>query len=276
MKSRFLFLILALGLATASGQARSLTIIHTNDTHSHIDPFMGYGDVPNVGGVIERAAFIDSVRRADGRRNVLVLDAGDISQGSSYFTLLEGSLESSIVRDMGVDAMSLGNHEFDNGPLALAGRLKLQRPVKVVCANYDFGSLEIARHINPYAIFRRGGFKIGVIGLLPDISSLVQQEHQSSLTALNTPEVVGALAMELREKKHCDLVICLTHIGYEREKYCDTALAAETRGVDIIVGGHSHTFLDSAVTVNNLDGDPVTIVTDGCWGEYVGVLKISK
>lgn len=266
-----------LSLAVCTGaQARSLTILHTNDTHSHLDPYADKGVSVLVGGIIERAAFIDSVRRSDGPRNVLVLDAGDISQGSSYFTFLKGRPESKCVKYMKVDALSLGNHEFDNGPDALAERIVLQRPSKVICANYDFTGGPLEDIVKPWAVFRRGGFKIGVIGLLTDITSVVSPDRRSGMRMLSTMDETNRWAAYLREKKHCDLIICLTHLGYDHEPVSDQMLASQTRGVDIIVGGHSHTCLAAPSVVDNLDGEPVTIVTDGYWGEYVGVLKVSK
>lgn len=270
---RKIILTLAVILAvSAAADAQRLTIIHTNDTHSHIDPVRS-GAEAGLGGVIERAAYIDSVRAADGKRNVLLMDAGDFSQGSSYFTILKGDVEIDLLNAMEYDVTCLGNHEFDNGLEELARRLRnLECPV--VCANYEFSGSELSEIVKPYAIIRRGGLKIGVIGLLTDLTRVVDRQVADRIRYADPAETANRYAAYLKEEKKCDMVICLTHLGYEGEAYTDPELAAQTRNVDLIVGGHSHTFLETGETVNNLDGEPVTIVTDGCWGLYVGNLKV--
>lgn len=294
--------------AISERDGRKLTILHTNDTHSHIDPERGGRDA-GKGGVIERAAFIDSVRAADGRRNVLLLDAGDFEQGSSYFTILGGKVEIETLNAMRYDAVCLGNHEFDNGLDDLARRARKLK-CDVLCANYDFSSFELGRYVRPYAIYRRGGLKIGVIGLLCDVRSVVPAETAAKLTFISPAEVVNKWASVLRDKKGCDLVIVLSHLGYgsgaskikpstappsesaassnvaggkaapvpamvpEADRD-DCGLATLIRGVDIIVGGHSHTNLTEPTVVPDLDGMPVTIVQDYRWGAYVGQLTVS-
>ncbi len=262
-----IFVIMPLAL-----QAQRLTILHTNDTHSHIDPVRS-GAEAGLGGVIERAAYIDSVRAADGKRNVLLVDAGDFSQGSSYFTILKGDVEVDLMNAMGYDVTALGNHEFDNGLEELSRRLgNLDCPA--VCANYEFYGSDLAGKVHPYVIIRRGGLKIGVIGLLTDVSRVVEKHIADKIKYLDPAEVTNRYADYLKNRKKCDLVMCLSHLGYDSGRDSDVSLASRTRNVDLIVGGHSHTFLENAVEVDNLDGRPVTIVTDGCWGLYVGNLKV--
>ncbi len=266
-----LFILLAFPLALP---AQRLTILHTNDTHSHIDPVRSGADA-GLGGVIERAAYIDSVRAADGKRNVLLVDAGDFSQGSSYFTMLKGDVEIDLMNAMGYDVTALGNHEFDNGLEELSRRLgNLDCPA--VCANYEFYGSDLSREVKPWVIIRRGGLKIGVIGLLTDVSKVVEKHIADKIKYLDPVEVVGRYADYLKNVRKCDLVMCLSHLGYDSGEDSDINLAARTRNVDLIVGGHSHTFLESSVEVENLDGKPVTIVTDGCWGLYVGNLKVGR
>ena len=268
-----IFIISALCLAFAL-QAQNLTILHTNDTHSHIDPLRS-GANTGTGGVIERAAYIDSVRAADGKKNVLLLDAGDFSQGSPYFTILKGDVEIDIINAMKYDAICLGNHEFDNGIEELSRRLSnLDCPA--VCANYEFTGCSLSDLVRPYVIVRRGGLKIGIIGLLTDLTRVVDRDIAERIKYLEPAEVANKYAAYLKNEKKCDLIICLTHLGFTAESYTDQELAAQTRNVDLIVGGHSHTFLTSLHEVKDLDGKPVTIVTDGCWGQYVGNLKISE
>ena len=267
-----IFLTAVLFSFEASAQRR-LTILHVNDTHSHVEPERT-GVASGMGGVIERAAYIDSVRKADGKRNVLLLHAGDFSQGTSYFTILKGNIEIDLLNAMEYDCITIGNHELDNGIEELARRLsKVKCPI--VCANYDFSGLELGKYVKPYAIVRKAGMKIGIIGLMPDITTLVSKEVSSLIHSYDNAEVVNRWAEYLKDEKGCDLVIALTHIGYEEEPYTDPMLARNTRNVDIIVGGHSHTFLDSVKYENNLDGKPVPIVQDGCWGLFVGNMKVS-
>lgn len=265
--------MLAAMVFAAGMYAQQLTILHTNDTHSHIDPVRS-GAEAGLGGVIERAAYVDSVRNADGRRNVLLVDAGDFSQGTSYFTMMHGDVEVDVMNAMKYDIACLGNHEFDNGLEELARRLAdLDCPV--VCANYEFNSPVLGRLVSPCAIIRRAGLKIGFIGLLTDLTRVVDRPIADRITYLDPIEVTNRYAAWLKEKKHCDLVICLSHLGYEKEPFTDRDLVAATRNVDIVIGGHSHTFLETEKIHENIDGEPVLIVTDGCWGLYVGNLKIS-
>ena len=266
---RVLAALLVLAVATPATAQKKLTIIHLNDTHSHLEPERT-GDDAGRGGVIERAAYRDSVIRAEGRRNVLMLHAGDFNQGTSYFSVLGGDLEVELINALRYDCITLGNHEFDNGIEDLTRRVKRIK-CPVVVANYDFSPFELGRYVKPYAIVRKAGLKIGIIGLLPDISSLVAGETARKLQAYDRTEVVNKWAAYLKEKKHCDIVIALTHIGYGDDKH----LVGETRNVDLIVGGHSHTFLKKPYLGTNLDGWTVPIVQNGCWGLNVGNLKIS-
>lgn len=254
--------------------AQDLVILHTNDTHSHIDP-VRTGKEAGLGGVIERAAYIDSVRAAVGKGKVLLVDAGDFSQGSSYFTLLKGDVETDCMNAMRYDVACLGNHEFDNGLDELARRVR-RCDFPVVCANYDFSHPGLGKAVKPYCILRRGSLKIGVIGVLTDLTVVVDREIADKIRYLDPAETVARYAAFLKEKKHCDLVICLSHLGYEGDFFTDTELVAGIADVDVVIGGHSHTFLEHAVTARDRDGDDVTIVTDGCWGLYVGRLDVEK
>ena len=255
-------------MASMSLNAPDLTILHVNDTHSHIDPQRS-GDYKGRGGVIEQAAYIDSVRCADGKRNVLLVHAGDFSQGTSYFTELGGNIEIDVLNALRFDVVTLGNHEFDNGIEELSRRLK-NLEAEVVCANYDFEGTALDGLVKPYTIIRRGGKKIGIIGLLTDIMEVVDADIARMLTYQEPSQVVNRLSGYLKEEKDCDMVICLSHLGYGEDK----ELAASIRNVDIIVGGHSHTLLDDKQTVNDLDGEEVIIVQNWKWGLNVGHLTI--
>ena len=266
-----LFLILTVLVCSFSLSAQNLTILHLNDTHSHIEPERS-GMLAGHGGVIEQAAYVDGVRAAEGAANVLLLHAGDFSQGSSYFTELGGDLEVEVINAMQYDAVCLGNHEFDNGVKELARRLANVK-VPVVCANYNFTGSLLEGLIKPYAIVEKAGKKIGVVGLLTDLSDVVSADVSVAIKYQDPKDALNLYAAELKSKG-CDLVIALTHLGYEGEAYTDFELASVTRNVDIIVGGHSHTELEDYGQTVNLDGKKVIIVTDGKWGLNIGKLTV--
>lgn len=265
---RRVMIILCTVLFALSAGAQNLTVIHINDTHSHIDPQRS-GEYIGRGGVIEQAAYIDSVRCADGKRNVLLLHAGDYGQGTSYFTEMGGNIEIDVMNAFRFDASCLGNHEFDNGIDELARRLKNLKN-DVVCANYDFSGTVLEDLVQPYTIVRKAGKKIGIIGLLTDVSSVVDSEIAKVLQYQDPAKVVNKYAEYLREEKGCDMVICLSHLGYTEDK----ELAASTVNVDLIVGGHSHTLLHKKQIVKNPEGDDVVVVQNWKWGLNLGHLSV--
>lgn len=275
MKKIFLGICLLSALLNIDAAAqRRLTILHVNDTHSHLEPERS-GERKGLGGVIERAAYRDSVVKADGKRNVLLLHAGDFSQGTSYFSVLGGDIEIDLINAMKYDCVTLGNHEFDNGVDELARRLaNIKCPV--VCANYDFSNIALAKYVKPYTIVKKAGMKIGIIGLMPDITTLVSKEVSDKIPAFENSEVVNKWAEYLKTEEKCDMVIALTHIGFTGEPYVDPTLVKRTRNVDLVVGGHSHTYLKEPYYEKNLDGIPTPIVQDGEWGLNIGNLKISR
>ena len=266
--------VLALAIIPSASAQKRLTILHFNDTHSHMEPERS-GDNIGHGGVIERAAYRDSVVKADGKKNVLLLHAGDYSQGTSYFSVLKGDLEIDLINAMRYDCVTLGNHEFDNGVDELARRLANLK-CDVVCANYDFSALEMGKYVKPYTVIKKAGMRIGIVGLMPDISTLVSKETSSKIPAFDNAEVVNKWAKVMREEEKCDLIIALTHIGYEDEPYTDFRLVKNTRGIDIVVGGHSHTFIKEPAYEKNLDGELVPIVQNGCWGLETANMKVYK
>ena len=266
-------LIFALSAACLCACApKQLTLLHLNDTHSHLDALRS-----GEAGVIERAAYIDSVRLADGTDNVLLLHAGDFNQGTSYYTIMKGDLEVAMINALGYDCITLGNHEFDNGLEDLGRRLGMI-DCPVVVANYDFSTFEAGKYITPYAILKKAGLKIGIVGILCDLSTVVSRTVSDRIPRLgNDIEILNKWATYLKEQEKCDLVIALTHVGYKGEPGLnDVDLAKGSRNVDLIVGGHSHTFLEKVEGEYNPDGKFVPIVQDGCWGYYVGNLKIKK
>lgn len=270
----FLFLSAVLSSMPLTVSARKLVIVHFNDTHSHFEPVRA-GAAAGLGGVIERAAAVDSIRSAEGKRHVLLLHAGDFNQGTSYYTELGGSLEIETVNAMGYDCVALGNHEFDNGIEDLCSRLaRLKCPV--VCANYDFSSFELGKYVRPYTIIRRGGYKIGIFGLLTDITRVVDRSIADRLPKYDDVETAARWASFLRNEKKCDLVIALTHLGYEGTSMTDPELIAASRNIDLVVGGHSHTFLEDIAYCPDADGKMVPVVQNGCWGEWIARLRVVR
>ncbi|MGM9768592.1 MAG: bifunctional metallophosphatase/5'-nucleotidase [Candidatus Cryptobacteroides sp.] len=257
-----------------AASAQKLTIMHFNDTHSHLEPERA-GKSAGRGGIIERAALVDSVRNAVGRKNFLLLHAGDFNQGTSYYTTLGGRLEADLVNALGYDAVTLGNHEFDDGIESLTARLAVLK-CPVVCANYDFSPFELGKYVKPYVILKRGGLRIGIFGMLTDITRVVERTIADRLPKLDNEETANKWADYLKNEKKCDLVIALTHLGLEGEEYMDQDLVRATRNIDLVVGGHSHTFINDIVYENNLDGKPVPIVQNGCWGLDMAELVIEK
>ncbi len=267
MKRQLIIMIAATVLAVASCSPK-LVILHVNDTHSHLEPVRDtekYGQA----GIIERGAIVDSVRRARGEENVLLIHAGDFNQGTSYYTQFGGELEVEAVNAFRYDCITLGNHEFDNGVEDLAARLrKLNCPV--VCANLKVEGTALEGIVKPYAIVNKAGKKIGIIGLAPDLSSNVSYEISSKLVQYNSAEVTNRYAEYLKKEQGCDIVLLLSHLGLSD----DIKLVRLTKDVDIVVGGHSHTFLDKIKYQTNALGRRIPIVTDGCWGFGVGQLIV--
>lgn len=274
MKKIFLSIIALSAISSLSAQ--DLTILHLNDTHSHIEPER-MGDIKGHGGVIEQAAYISQVREDMGKKNVLLVHAGDFSQGTSYFTELKGQIEIDVINAFGYDVVTLGNHEFDNGIVVLSKRLK-QLECPVVCANYDFSATPLASIVKPYTIVRKAGKKIGVIGLLTDLTSVVDKSINQGMVYHDPVAIARKYADYLKNKKGCDMVICLTHLGDRPDKtkgaVIDQHVVAGTTGIDVVIGGHAHTRLDEAQVWKNAEGDDVIYVTDGNWGLEIGRLDI--
>jgi len=271
--NKCLTILAAALLAVSACQPQTrLVILHTNDTHSHFEPLRG-GDQDGMGGAIERAAFVDSIRNAYGADKVLLLHAGDFNQGTPYYSELKGTLEPQVINDFAYDCVTLGNHEFDDGIDALIARLdRIDPATQIVCANLDLDTLGLGGRVKPYAIVERAGMKIGVIGLEADLAGLVNRSVAPRLVQYDMAEVTNRWAEYLHTQEQCDLIILLSHAGYD----VDQLTAAQTRWVDLIIGGHTHTFVDDFLYVDNADGRPVPIITDGKWGLEMGQINVIR
>ncbi|NGY37116.1 bifunctional metallophosphatase/5'-nucleotidase [Flavobacterium sp. XN-5] len=268
-----------LGLSLSSFKStdiKQLTILHTNDVHSYIDPFPA--DHPrnaNMGGVARRAEIIEAVRKENP--NVLLLDAGDIFQGTPYFNYYGGELEFKLMSMMRYDAATIGNHDFDNGIEGLYAQLP-HASFEFISSNYDFKNTLMDGFVKPYKIFNKNGIKVGVFGLGVELNGLVDKNMYGE-TVYNDPvETSQDMVRILKKEEKCDLVICLSHIGYnyrnEPEKICDLKLAALTKDIDMIIGGHTHTFLNKPTIVKNLDDKEVLVNQVGCYGINLGRIDV--
>ena len=249
-----------------------LTILHTNDWHSRIDPFpMDGGKFQGQGGAAMRDAMIKKIRAQE--EHVLLLDAGDIFQGTPYFNFYHGDPEITLMNEMGYEASAIGNHDFDGGIDGLA-RQADRAKFPLICANYDFNETPMQGKTIRYKVFEKGKLRIGVTGLGIELKGLVPDKLYTN-TKYNDPvKAMNDAARELKQNEHCDMVICLSHLGYEYkdDKISDVKLAAASENVDIIIGGHTHTFLSKPRIVDNLDRRPVTIVQAGWAGLLLGRL----
>lgn len=247
---------------------KKITILHTNDTHSHIEPISG-GRNDGRGGVARRAALINTVREENP--NTLLLDCGDIFQGTPYFNFYGGELEIKLMTMMGYDAATIGNHDFDNSIDGLFKQLP-NASFDFVISNYDFSNTIMDGHIKSRKVVIKDGVRIGLFGVGIQLQGLVDPKMYKE-TIYNDPiETAKDQARLLREEDNCDLVICMSHLGYSYrgDKVSDLALAAATSGIDLIIGGHTHTFLDAPKIVKNAIGNDVMVNQVGCYGINLG------
>ena len=251
---------------------KQITILHTNDVHSHIDPFGPEdGRNANQGGVARRASLIESIRKENP--NTLLLDAGDIFQGTPYFNYYGGELEFKLMSMLKYDAATIGNHDYDNGIDGLYAQLPHAK-FDFISANYDFKNTVLDTHVKPYKVFNKNGIKIGVFGLGIELQGLVDKKLYKETVYLDPIETAQDMSKILKEDEHCDLVICLSHLGYFYKNYTEKAsdlnLARATKNIDLIIGGHTHTFLPKPTIEKNIEGKNVLVNQVGCYGLKLG------
>lgn len=251
-----------------------IVILHTNDVHSHIEPFPANDPkYAGLGGVERRSALIRDVRAKE--KNVILLDAGDIFQGTPYFNMYGGEVEMKLMTAMGYDATAIGNHDFDGGLDNLAKQLK-HANFPMLVANYDFTGTPMEGKTIPYKIFEHEGIKTGVFGLGIEMAGLVDSRLYGKTVYLDPIVKAAEMVKELRDDKKCDVVVCLSHLGfkYENDKVSDMELAKKSRGIDIIIGGHTHTFLDRGAIVKNRENKDVVVSQVGWAGIRLGQIEI--
>ncbi len=267
MKHYFFTIIILLSFAFEV-VAQELVILHTNDTHSRIEPLPETDRYnPDLGGVVRRAAYVDKTRKEND--NVLLFDAGDFLQGTPYFNMFKGELEVEAMNLLKYDAVTLGNHEFDYGMDVLEDIVK-KATFPIVCTNYDFSGTPIDEYIKPYLIINKNGIKVGVIGANIQPLGLVASMNYEGMKFLPPVETVNKTAEMLRNDLKCDIVVCLSHLGIGNE----LKLAEDSRNIDIIIGGHSHTFMQEPSLRKNLDGKEVLVYQTNGRGVYVGRIDV--
>ena len=256
--------------ALANGEAKKLTILHTNDVHSRIEPFpMDGSRNQGLGGVARRSALVKKIRAEE--KNVLLLDAGDIFQGTPYFNLYGGELEIKLMSDMGYDAATMGNHDFDNGVDGFYKQLP-HANFPILISNYDFSDTVLHQSTQPFKIFNKSGLKIGVFGVGVKLEGLVGAKNYGNTIYQDPVKKAAEIAGTLKNEHKCDLIICLSHLGY---KYSDNTVSDQTLAVnndyiDLIIGGHTHTFMPQPQDVKNRAGNITTINQVGYAGINLG------
>lgn len=276
MKKTYHWLLAATLLLLSSGAwaQKSLTILHTNDTHSTILPLSEHlTDTLRAGrgGFIRRLAVLEEERAKDP--DLLLFDSGDFSQGSAYYTLFKGDVEAGLMNLMHYDAGTIGNHEFDFG-LDNMARVFRMLNYPIICSNYDFTGTPVADVVKPYVVLKRKGIKVGVFALCPQLEGLVDQKNYG-LVAYQDPVDCAKKMVKLLRDKHCDLIVCLSHLGWEIEELSDDELLKEVSGIDLVLGGHSHSYFHKLEHVTDPSGCSVPVNQNGKHAIYVGKIKVN-
>lgn len=279
MKPRYLLVFILFVIAlNGSAQKKQLVILHTNDTHSCIMPLsVNLSDtlVAGRGGFVRRATMLQEARKK--HPDLLLFDSGDFSQGSPYYTLYRGDVEIELMNEMQYTASTVGNHEFDFGMENMA-RLFRKARFPILCSNYDFTGTVLEGLVKPYMTFRHNGVKIGVFALDPELDGLVFSKNCQGVKYLDPIRVANDMATMLKKQKKCDVVICISHLGWNLHGIDDTEVIAGSRNIDLVLGGHSHTYFHTLQYVKDLDGREVPVDQNGKHAVYVGkiVLTLDK
>lgn len=273
---RFLMMAAVCLAVTAAAAQKKLTILHTNDTHSTVMPLnVNLNDTMKAGrgGFLRRVALVKKEREACP--DLLLFDSGDFSQGSTYYTMYKGDVEVGLMNMMKYDAATIGNHEFDYG-LENMVRLFRKAEFPIVCANYDFRGTIAEDVVKPYVVLRRAGLRIGVFGLSPALGGLVSWKNYTGVKYIDPVKAATETVAMLRGKERCDVVICLSHLGWNLAPDADdNTLIAGTKGIDIVLGGHSHTYFTDLVRVADKEGRLVPVDQNGKHGIFIGKMTMT-
>ena len=271
-RTRIIILLLLAVMTAGAKGTKKLTILHTNDTHSCIlpmNPNLADTLIAGRGGYLRRITLAREERKKDPE--LLFIDSGDFSQGSAYYTMFGGDVEIDLLNEMGVDASTIGNHEFDDGMENMA-RIFKRANFPIVCSNYTFEGTCLEGIVKPYVILKRKGVKIGLYGVCPKMEGLVFKKNYEGVEYLDPVETSLKMATMLKEKEKCDVIICISHLGWDEQG--DIALVKGSRYVDIVLGGHSHTYLKGLKYVKDLDGREVPVDQNGKSGIFVGKIEM--
>lgn len=277
-KTKYILTALLIGSAcgmSATGENEvELRIVHTNDTHSCVMPVSPHSSdtaLADKGGFVRRAALVRDLRAEDN--SLLLFDSGDFSQGSAYYNLYKGEVEVKLMNEMRYDAATIGNHEFDFG-LENMARIFRMAGFPIVCANYHVEGTVLEGLVKPYVILERKGVKIGVFGLGTQLEGMVASENYAGVIYEDPITAANRVADILKHREHCDLVVCLSHLGWQIDGIDDSEVIPSTRDIDIVLGGHSHTYMEHPEVVKNADGEYVYCNQMGKHGRYVGELSL--
>lgn len=274
------YILTALLIGSACGTSATgeneveLRIVHTNDTHSCVMPVSPHSSdtaLADKGGFVRRAALVRDLRAEDN--SLLLFDSGDFSQGSAYYNLYKGEVEVKLMNEMRYDAATIGNHEFDFG-LENMARIFRMAGFPIVCANYHVEDTVLEGLVKPYVILERKGVKIGVFGLGTQLEGMVASENYAGVTYEDPVTAANRVADILKNREHCDLVVCLSHLGWQIDGIDDSEVIPATRNIDIVLGGHSHTYMERPEVAKNADGEYVYCNQMGKYGRYVGELSL--
>lgn len=273
-KTIAMFLVLLMAGSAMAQNDKQIVILHSNDTHSCIYPLnVNLADtaLAGRGGYLRRAAFVEQQRKQ--YPNLLLIDSGDFSQGSPYYTLNKGEVEVGLMNIMRYDAATIGNHEFDFG-LENMARIFRMAKFPILCSNYDFTGTPVEGTVKPWTIIKRDGVKIGLFALDPKLIGLVDTAKCQGVKYLDPVAKANEMAALLKAKK-CDLVICVSHLGWDKVDMNDQIMIAGSRGIDLVLGGHSHTYMKQLEYVKDLDGKMVPIDQNGKHGLWIGKMLLN-
>ena len=274
-----IYLIIIIGMLTAlsvdAKKQKQLVVLHTNDTHSCILPLKEALEdtmIAGRGGYLRRIAMIKEERQK--APDLLLFDSGDFSQGSSYYTMFKGDVEIELMNQMGYDAATIGNHEFDFGVDNMA-RIFRKAKFPIVCSNYDFTGSDLQGVVKPYITLKRKGIKIGVFAICPKMKGLVPQKNYEPLKYLDPAETARRYIDLLRQQEKCDLVICLSHMGWKESTYPDEQLIRQIEDCDLVLGGHTHTYMPTLEYTPDRTGKLIPVDQNGKHGAFVGKLILN-
>lgn len=267
-------LLMLVSIGVSAQKTDKLVILHSNDTHSCIMPLsVNLADtaLAGRGGFLRRIAFLKEERRQNP--DLLYFDSGDFSQGSPYYNLYKGDVEIGLMNQMGIDASTIGNHEFDFG-LENMARIFRMANFPILCSNYDFTGTVLEGVVKRYTVLKRKGMRIGVFALDPEMDGLVSVNNSVGVKFLDPVAVANEMAQVLKEKEKCDYVICISHLGWKKSNLDDNHVFPQTRGIDLVLGGHSHTYFEQLEYLPDLDGKQIPVDQNGKHGIWIGKLTL--